>query len=267
MLEVKFSNNIPVNYYYLLLVALLIGCNENQATHNTQSKAIPKVPSKVEKYYAIHANDSIESISKGSVGQGRLEHATLIPFQGGNYMYFDQSSYLGGRAFTHTKVAKITINTYKSLEKQGVDRMFRVMEFSRKEGGKMFPHRTHQNGLSVDYMMPLLKEGEPYYELDSQGASHYLLEFDQDGNYSEDPSISIDFNMAARHILELESQARKEGMRIHKVIFNTTLRDELYATHYGQKLQKSGIYLTRNLTKLINDLHDDHYHVDFIDID
>ena len=128
----------------------------------------------------------------------------------------------------------------------------------------MFPHRTHQNGLSVDYMMPLEKEGAPYYELDEKGASHYLMDFDTEGHYSEDETVSIDFNMAARHILELDKQARKKGMRIHKVIFNTDLKDELYASDYGKKLKTSGIYMTRNLSKLVNDLHDDHYHVDFI---
>ena len=137
------------------------------------------------------------------------------------------------------------------------------MEFSRKEGGKIFPHRTHQNGLSVDFMMPLQKEGQPYYELDSKGASHYLLEFDKNGAYSENPEVTIDFDMAAQHILELEKQARMQGMRIEKVIFNTFLKDELYATPNGKKLEQSSIYVTRNLSPLINDLHDDHFHVDF----
>lgn len=138
------------------------------------------------------------------------------------------------------------------------------MEFSNKEGGKMFPHRTHQNGLSVDYMMPLKKDGVPNYELDKKGASHYLMDFDTEGRYVEDTDVSIDFNMAARHILELDKQARKKGMKIHKVIFNTDLKDELYESEYGKKLKFSGIYITRNLSKLINDLHDDHYHVDFV---
>ncbi len=245
-----------------LLALCLAGCGGEDASNPDEVKNRPLTA--VEKYYHLHANDSLESKSIGSVGNGRIEHATLIPFEGSNYSYFDKTSYLGGRAFTHSQVAQITVDTYKALEKQGVDRHFKVMEFSRKEGGKMFPHRTHQNGLSVDYMMPLQKDGKPYYELDKKGASHYLLEFDTDGNFSEDKSISIDFDMAARHILELDKQARKNGMRIHKVIFNTHLKDELFASNQGKKLRNSGIYITRNLSKVINDLHDDHYHVDFI---
>jgi penicillin-insensitive murein endopeptidase len=254
-----------MKYIALLSIALFFSCtSEKESESGERDKNRPLTA--MEKYHQLHANDSIESISKGSVGNGSIENATLIPFQGSNYEYFDKTSYLGGRAFTNSKVAAITVATYEALELNGVDRHFRVMEFSRKEGGKMFPHRTHQNGLSVDYMMPVQKDGKPYYELDKKGASHYLLEFDKDGKFTEDASISIDFDMAAQHILELDKQARKKGMRIHKVIFNTHLKDELYATTHGKKLRSSGIYVTRNLSKLINDLHDDHYHVDFINL-
>lgn len=249
-------------FVYLLAIPIAFACS--QAIEQNIQNARDNEPTSVEKYYHSNVNDTVASTSVGSVGNGSLQNATLIPFKGENFEYFDKSSYLGGRAFTNSKVAEITVNTYQALLDQGVDRKFKVMEFSNKEGGKMFPHRTHQNGLSVDYMMPLKKDGVPYYELDKKGASHYLMDFDTGGRYVEDTNVSIDFNMAARHILELDKQARKKGMKIHKVIFNTDLKDELYESEYGKKLKSSGIYITRNLSKLINDLHDDHYHVDFV---
>lgn len=249
------------SYYFLLLI--LISCAEKKSDNSTDVQpAEPKLTVE-EKYYADHANDSLPSISHGTVSNGSIENATLIPYEGSNYCYFDRTSYLGGRAFTNSKVAQCVVETYRALESQGVTRKFKVMEFSKKEGGKIFPHRTHQNGMSVDFMMPLMKDGKPYYGLDEKGASHYLLEFDRNGAYSEDPSITIDFDMVAQHLLTLDKEARKQGLKIHKVIFNTSLKDELYASSHGQKLLSSGIYVTRNLEKLINDLHDDHYHVDF----
>ena len=216
-----------MKYSLLLSIPIFFSCTTNKDDRDSDPSENLEPPTAVEKYYNRYANDSIASTSIGSVGGGSLKDATLIPYEGSNYEYFDQASYLSGRAFTNSKVAAITVATYDALKKQGVDRHFRVMEFSRKEGGKIFPHRTHQNGLSVDYMMPLQKDGKPYYGLDSQGASHYLLEFDKDGKFSEDSRVSIDFDMAAQHILELDKQARKQGMRIHKVIFNTDLKDEL----------------------------------------
>lgn len=250
--------------FYPFLILLVFSCVNKQSTDENKLSLPPKEPTAVEKYYMENVNDSLQSISIGSVSSGKLQNASIIPYQGENFKYFDEGSYLGGRAFTNAVVAKITVDTYEALHKKGVNRFFRVMEFSRKEGGKIFPHRTHQNGLSVDFMMPLMKNNEPCYELDEKGASHYLLDFDRNGAYTENPEIKIDFDAAAFHLLELEKQARKNGMRIHKVIFNTYLKDELYASESGKKLLSSGIYITRNLSKMINDLHDDHYHVDFV---
>ena len=217
----------------------------------------------IEEYYKINKGNSKPSISKGKVEKGSLKNGKLIPFNGKNYRYFDTSSYLGGRAFLNDKVLKTTLETYKKLETLHPKRKFCTMECSHKHGGKLFPHKTHQNGLSVDFMMPLLKNKKAYYNLDNLGIAHYWLEFDENGKYSEDKSISIDFNLIAEHILILDKIARKNGLKINKVIIKIELKDELFATKFGKRLKKSGIYVVKSLTPLINSLHDEHYHVDF----
>ena len=112
-------------------------------------------------------------------------------------------------------------------------------------------------------MMPKLKDSKPYYGLDNLGAQHYMLTFDQNGKYSKDPSIELDFNTIALHILELQSAAKQHGMSIEKVIINTGLKDELFSSEHGKILKQSGIYVVRNLSPLINSVHDDHFHIDF----
>jgi penicillin-insensitive murein endopeptidase len=67
----------------------------------------------------------------------------------------------------------------------------------------------------------------------------------------------------AKHILSLENSARENGMKISKVIFKTELKNDLFATKSGKKLQSKNIYFTKSLTPAINALHDDHYHIDF----
>lgn len=260
--KINMSKLLTISFIGLFLLS----CNSQEKRANPTVKDTvnaPKKVSKVDQYYLDHHQDSIISKSKGSTGNGSLEHGTLIPFSGTNYTYFDSSSYISGRAFTNDKVAKSVIQSYHQLKEDGDSRKYQVMEFSNEHGGKMFPHRTHQNGLSVDLMMPLQKNNKPYYGLDSKGLTHYLLDFNTEGEYTEDTSTSIDFDAAAKHLLALEKQARKNGLRITKVIFNTDLKDELYASPNGKLLTKSGIYITRNLTPLINGIHDDHYHVDF----
>jgi len=149
------------------------------------------------------------------------------------------------------------------MESIAQHRHFFLMELSNKEGGKIFPHRTHQNGLSVDFMMPMLKNDVPYIGLDTLGADHYWLSFNDQGEYSEDKTIVVDFELIAEHILQLEKNARINGLKISKVIIKVEYKDELFAGKAGQKLKNSGIYVVQNLSKLINDIHDDHYHIDF----
>ncbi|MDX2360475.1 MAG: penicillin-insensitive murein endopeptidase [Crocinitomicaceae bacterium] len=234
-----------------------------QPTENTEANQEALKPDPVWEYYFAHAQDSIDGKSIGTVSNGSLENGSLIPFSGDNYRYFDTSSYLSGRAFSHQRVVRSLTECYAAFYEAGEARTFRVMECSNEHGGRLFPHRTHQNGLSVDLMTPLLKNGERFEELDNMGLTHYSLAFNDDGELSDDPNVTIDFDMIAQHLLALNEAAKKNGLKITKVIFKMELKDELYASVHGTELKNSGIYITKNLSPLINELHDDHYHVDF----
>lgn len=249
-------------FLFIPLTSCLAQVDENSETVDTAPK-INEDSIAVMDFYHSNYNDSLPSISAGSVSNGSLKNAQIVPFFGDNFTYFDKDSYLGERAFTNNDISKIILNTYTDLKSFYPNRHFWLMELSNRNGGKIYPHRTHQNGLSADFMMPKLKNGEPNYELDSLGKDHYFLSFDNEGKYTENPSIQIDFNLIAHHILLLEEQARKNGYRISKVIIKVEYKDELFATEYGEKLKDSGIYVVRNLTPLINEIHDDHFHIDF----
>jgi penicillin-insensitive murein DD-endopeptidase len=250
----------------LLFILLITACSE-PATSMSQTQNTTNEPadslSLVEKHYNTFNTNSANSISTGTVSNGSLKHGQLFPFSGANYHYFDTASYLSNRCFVHSSVKSCVLETYEKLEKTAPGRLFGIMECSNEHGGKIAPHRTHQNGLSVDFMTPLLKNGQPYTDLDFAGAQHYLMNFDADGRYENDPEVSIDFELMAQHLLTLIESAKTNGLTIEKVIWKMELRDELFATASGKKLQQSGVYVTTNLTPLINALHDDHYHVDF----
>lgn len=188
---------------FLVLFLFITSCSSQSdslgANNQTQpSSELLPYPSVVDRYYTAHFQDSLKTKSIGSVSRGSLQNGTLIPFSGSNFMCFDTASYLSGRAFTHKLVAQTVINTFKTFELNGEKRKFSIMEFSNEHGGKMFPHRTHQNGMSADMMMPLQKGGKPYYGLDDLGAMHYLLEFNKEGQYINDTAISIDFEMVCQ---------------------------------------------------------------------
>jgi penicillin-insensitive murein endopeptidase len=222
--------------------------------------------SEVEEYYLKHADDFKPSTSLGTPGKGSLENAKLMPFSGPNFQYFDTLSYTEGRAFTNGKTRNCLLDAYKQLQTDVPSRTFFVMECSTKRGGKLWPHRTHQNGLSVDFMMPLTKSGQPFVDLDTIGAKHYFLSFNKSGLWMKDQSVSIDFDLVAQHILELHNAGEKNGLGISKVIINTDLKPEFYATPHGQIVKDLEIYVVKSLTPTINALHDDHYHIDFVEL-
>lgn len=254
--------------YLLFPVAAIQGCSGQtdstaltpKSIENTEKKALPDP---IRELYDQYKDHSGSSISLGSVSKGSLKNGKLFPFKGPNFIYFDSTSYLDKHAFVNQKVHQTVLATYRQFETILPAFEFGLMECSNEHGGKIWPHRTHQNGLSVDFMSPLLKNGVSSTDFNTIGLPHYLMDFDENGVYTEDSSYSIDFNLMAQHLLLLNEEAKKQGLKIEKVILKIALKDNLFATEYGRKLKSSGIYFATNLSDLIDSLHDDHYHVDF----
>lgn len=205
-----------------------------------------------------------QSQSIGTYNEGSLKNAYLLPLCDDNFKCYSWFSYfILGREYVNSRVYKTVLETYSELAQRYPTRKFIYMECARKNGGRLYPHRTHQNGLSIDFMSPLTdKKGKPKY-FNSYGIFRYALNFDQDGKLKSNSDIAIEFNIIAEHILLLNENAEKNGLRIKKVIFKIDLKDNLFQTEHGKKLKSSGIYLAQNLTPLLNKLHDDHYHIDF----
>jgi penicillin-insensitive murein endopeptidase len=220
-------------------------------------------PASVLAYAQAHPDGEATSKSIGTVSQGSLQSGRLFPFQGSNFRYFDTLSYVSGRAWVHERVRGATLDAYAALDTLLPGRMWGLMECSNEKGGKIWPHRTHQNGLSIDFMVPMQQNGAAFYGLDTLGLAHYLLEFDADSRYLGDTSVHADLDLVARHLLLLQKSAKAHRLKIAKVILKLEFKDELFATPHGKLLKNSGIYIASELTSLINGLHDNHYHVDF----
>jgi penicillin-insensitive murein endopeptidase len=203
-----------------------------------------------------------KAVASGTVGQGTIENAWLIPYFGKNYRYFSPLSYyVLNRGYAHHRVHKTVLAAYQACEATCPNVQFRLMECANKHGGKMWPHRTHQIGLSADFMLPKFRNGRSHRLLDHLGVWHYLLAADDSGAYSK--RVNIDFETMGRHLLALDDAARANGLRIKKVILKIDLKDEFYASPSGKKVRQRGIYFAKSLPRLIDELHDDHYHVDF----
>ena len=90
--------------------------------------------------------------------KGSLKNGRRFPKKGTNFKYFSKLTYfIDNRAWVHEKVCMATLEAYKICEQMMPERKFMIMECSHRKGGKMFPHRTHQNGTSIDFASPLTK--------------------------------------------------------------------------------------------------------------
>lgn len=204
------------------------------------------------------------SQSTGSVKSGKLVNGRRFPYKGANFRYFSPTGYaLFNRAWVHSKVLDITLEAYSECAESCPGRKFLLMECSEKNGGRMWPHRTHQNGTSIDFGTPLLKNGKLYHFDHSYGIFHYAMKFNEHGKLSANSRVEIDFETMAKHILALDKAARKRGMYVKKVIFKINLKDDFYKSPSGKKVKEKGIYFARSLPPKIDNVHDDHYHVDF----
>lgn len=204
------------------------------------------------------AEDIKESVCFGRPGKGRIENAWQLPRSGNNFSVYSAAGAALGRNYVHSKVYRTVIDAYKDLEERNPGAKFIYGEASTKEGGKFPPHKSHQNGLSVDFFVPvkdisgtlrLLPIGPP-------NRHGYAIEFDSHGNYKE---FSIDFETMADHLFALKKAADKNGIKIRRVIFDNDFQKLLFNTTKGKELKSLiAFYKKKSWVR-----HDEHYHIDF----
>lgn len=198
------------------------------------------------------------SICYGSTAKGRLEYGVELPAAGNNFVTYSNIVRLAGRTYVHAKVRDIIVNAYKDLEAEQPDKIFKYAETGFENGGQFKPHKTHRNGLSVDFITPVINEsGEsvhlPTHPLNKFG---YDIEFNDKDKFED---YTIDYTALAAHIVALHKAAVAQGVDIWRVIFDPKLQPKLFKTKYGDCLRKY-VQLSKKPSWV---RHDEHYHVDF----
>lgn len=214
----------------------------------------------------IHQNSGI-SESIGNVRNGKLKNGWLMPYKGKNFHYFSAPSYfIIDNAYVHSSVYASLMDAYKTCEATCPGKEFVLMECTGKNGGRMLFHWTHQNGMSVDFMTPIKRGDENDAWPNHVGLFHYLLKFNTDGELSLARKAQIDFETMSLHLLALDDAASKHDLHIRKILFHTDLHDNLFSTPAGRQLAAREINFIPHLNDFINSFHDDHYHVDFEEV-
>lgn len=199
-----------------------------------------------------------ESQCYGTVAHGRIEGSVKLPLQGANFSAYSTLAATAGRTHVHTRVAAILEASYGALAATRPETHYVYGETGWPSGGRFRPHRTHQNGLSVDFFVPV-KDGKgrsvalPTKLLDRLG---YDVEFDPQARYGE---YTIDFDAMAEHLYQLDVAAKAAGSGLALVIFDTQYLPRLFATRRGPYLKEALPFLKGKPWVR----HDEHYHVDF----
>jgi penicillin-insensitive murein endopeptidase len=205
------------------------------------------------------SSHSIESICYGTTSNGSLKNGVQLPSNGKNFEGYSSIARIAGRTYVHSSVRDIFTGAYKRLESLEPDKIYKYAETGFEEGGQFKPHKTHRNGLSVDFMTPVVDEKLisvhlPTHPLNKFG---YNIEFDKNDKYEK---YSIDYVALAAHIVVLHKEAKKLGFELWRVIFDPKLQPKLLKTKYGKYL-KANIQFSKKRSWV---RHDEHYHVDFL---
>ena len=207
----------------------------------------------------VHAAD-IESTCYGTTANGWLENGVALPSSGPNFENYTALGGILGRTYVHSRVREAIINSFRALETSRPETVYVYGETGKKHGGPFKPHKPHQNGLSVAFMVPIVDSKNRSIPLPTNVFNKYGygIEFDVKGQHG---SYRIDFEAMAAHLLALKQEADRSGIGMWPVIFDLVLQPLLLNTQDGPQLTEESISFTKKRSWV---RHDEHYHVDFI---
>lgn len=194
----------------------------------------------------------------GTVAHGRLEQGVQLPQKGANFAAYSSLGTALGRTYVHSAVSEVVLDAYRALEQAAPQKRFVYGETGLAKGGSMKPHKTHQAGLSVDFMVPVLNAAGASVPPPTSVTNKfgYGIEFDGAGRYAQ---LRIDYEAMAEHLYQLSQAAERHKVGVTRVIFDPVLTKKLLGTSRGAYIRQHLPFMKQR--PWIR--HDEHYHIDF----
>jgi penicillin-insensitive murein endopeptidase len=199
-----------------------------------------------------------QSVCRGTPADGSLEGACKLPAEGANFHAYSRLGSWLGRTWVHCTVASVVADAYERLASDQPELIFVYGETGLRTGGPFKPHKTHQNGLSVDFFVPVRDRDSRPVPLATHPFNKwgYSLEFDTQGIAG---GYRLDFEAVVAHLLALDRAARAHGIAIARVLFDPEMQPLLHRSRLWPELDGRFAFSTRQSWVR----HDEHYHVDF----
>lgn len=199
-----------------------------------------------------------ESVSVGTPTKGSLKDGVSFASQGAGFVTYSRLGNLIGRQYVHSRVHDALVAAFASLHTATPDRTLVLGETGLKAGGRFAPHRTHQNGLSVDIFMPV-RDAESRHVLMPTAPWNkfgYSLEFDRDGRGE---GLTIDFDSLAELLVEVYRQAGLHGLAVDRIIVAPEYVDRVLSAKAAGIRKLEQVFMRGPAWVR----HDEHLHIDF----
>lgn len=195
--------------------------------------------------------------SVGNPANGCVRVSRPLLCRGSNFGAATRATCELGRNHVHPGVAAVVEEAYAQLRQSHPQRHWQYGETGRAGGGPFWPHRTHQNGTSVDFFVPMVDAAGapttlPIHPFNLFG---YGIDLTAQGHRGRD---HLDFRALADHLLALEAAGSARGISVGKVILDRRLHPALF--EHAADLQRMRPRFNRGQAWV---RHDEHYHVDF----
>jgi penicillin-insensitive murein endopeptidase len=199
-----------------------------------------------------------ESVSVGTPAKGSLRDGVSFPSKGRGFVSYSALGTLLGRQYVHSRVREALVDAFASLQAVVPERTFVLGETGLKAGGRFRPHRTHQNGLSVDIFMPVRDKDSRRVLMPTAPWNKfgYSLEFDSSGRGD---GLTIDFDSVAELLVEVDRQAQRKGLAVQRIIMAPEYVDRVLSAN-APDIRSLATAFMRTPAWV---RHDEHLHVDF----
>lgn len=199
------------------------------------------------------------SRSVGTPASGRLENGHPIPPSGAGFVTY---SYLGsalGRQYVHGAVRDLLVEALAACQRLRPDRRFVIGETGWPHGGRFWPHRSHENGMSVDVFLPVRDADGRAQKLGAWPWNRfgYGIDFDAQGRLGD---LHVDFDDLGMLLVELGARAPAFGLRVQQILVAPEYVPLLLATPAGRTMGALAGAVQR---RPVGWRHDEHVHVDF----